>query len=221
MPSSLRSCFAILTVAFLSSPASFAFDTPLSDQAVREAYFLGQRHDGTFTSLLGKYMKSLPPPKSGPYISSITFLTPFAQLVQLSDRRIGNYSAQQARLDHLGQAELVKIFIEIQLTPSYGAFIPPPGSSRSSSPPALIPRPRDFWRGFQVQIFDDKQILLPSDSHGRAIYRCGRSGLCSLTGATLEFDFPADAFTSDSAAIQVLPPEGDPVSVDFNLSSLR
>jgi hypothetical protein len=42
-----------------------------------------------------------------------------------------------------------------------------------------------------------------------------------LIGATLEFDFPADAFTSGTAAIQVTPPEGDPVSVDFDLTRLR
>lgn len=221
MPSLARPVVAILTAAMLLSPSSFAFDTPLSDQAVREAYFLGQRHDGTFPSLLGKYIKFLPPPKSGPYISSITFLTPFAQLVQLSDRRIGNYSAQQARLDHLGQEEFVEIIVKIQLTPSYAAFIASPTSSRSSSPSAFIPRPNDFWRDFQVHIYDGDRPLSPSASLGRADYNCAHYGPCFLTGATLQFDFPADAFTSDSVTIEVLPPEGDPLSVDFNLPSLR
>src|SRR2546422_8169770 len=32
---------------------------------------------------------------------------------------------------------------------------------------------------------------------------------CFLMGATLEFDFPADAFISDSATVQIDPPEGD------------
>jgi hypothetical protein len=40
-------------------------------------------------------------------------------------------------------------------------------------------------------------------------------------GAALELEFPAESFTSDSATILVTPPEGDPVSVDFNLTSLR
>jgi hypothetical protein len=221
MPSLARPVIAILTAALLLSPSSFAFDTPLSDQAVREAYFLGQRHDGTFPSLLGKYIKFLPPPKFGPYISSITFLTPFAQLVQLSDRHAGSYSAQQARLDHLGQEEFVQIFVEIQLTPSYAAFIASPTSSRSGSPSALIPRPNDFWRDFQVQIYDGDQPLYPSASHGHANYNCAHDSPCFLAGATLQFDFPAEAFTSDSATIEVLPPEGDPVSVDFYLYSLR
>ncbi len=219
---SARPIAVVLMAAMLSTPASFAFDTPLSDQAVREAYFLGQRHDGSLASFLGKYIKQLPPPQTGPYISSVAFLTPFAQLVQFSDRYIGNYSAQQASLDHRGQAEFVHIVVEIQLTATYGAYLAPEPGSRSSSQPPPIPRPQDFWRDFQVQISDDDQPLKPSDSHGKANYNCGRYGYpCYLAGATLEFDLPSDSFTSGSATIQVTPPEGDPVSVDFDLTHLR
>jgi len=218
MPSSVRPCLSILAAALLLAPATFAFDSPLSDQAVREAYFLGQRHDASY---LSKYIKFLPPPKTGPHISSVTFLTPFAQLAQLSEHRIGSYSAQQARLDHLHQQESVKISVEIYLTPSYGALIPDPAGSRSGSSPALIPRPYDFWKDFRVQVYNGNQMVSPSVSGGHPLYRCGRHGPCRPMGAALELEFSADAFTSDSATIRVLPPEGDPVSVDFNLSSLR
>jgi hypothetical protein len=222
MPSFSRSCLSVLTVALSLLPSSFAFNTPLSDQAVREAYFLGQRHDGSLASYLGKYIKQLPPPQTGPYITSIAFFTPFAQLVQLSDRYIGNYSAQQAALDHRGQAEFVHIVVEVQLTPTYGAYLAPEPNSRSGSQTPPIPRPQDFWRDFQVDISDGDQPIKPSDSHGKANYNCGRHGYpCYLAGATLEFDLPADAFTSSSATILVTPPEGDPVSVDFDLTHLR
>ncbi|HYS23474.1 MAG TPA: hypothetical protein VER56_06025, partial [Candidatus Eisenbacteria bacterium] len=66
---SARAIAAVLMAAMLLTPSSFAFDTPLSDQAVREAYFLGQRHDETMSTLLNKYTKLLPPPKTGPDIS--------------------------------------------------------------------------------------------------------------------------------------------------------
>src|SRR5260370_25428540 len=109
----------LLMVLCVSLPAS-PLNTPLSDQTIREAYFLGQRHDGTFPSILGKYIKNLPPPKSGPYISSVTFLTPFIQLVEYSDGYIGSYSAQKALHDPRGQEEFLLTFVEIQLTDSYG-----------------------------------------------------------------------------------------------------
>jgi hypothetical protein len=212
-PKRTRQTASVLAaVLFMAAPA-FSFDSPLSSESVREAYFLGQRHDASF---LGNYIKLLPSPKTGPHISSVTFLTPFAQLAQLSDHRIGSYSAQQARLDHLGQNEFVKISVEIYLTASYGALIPNPGGS-----PALIPRPYDFWKDFRVRVYNGNQIVSPSLSGGHPLYRCGRFGHCRPMGAALELEFPADTFTSDSATIQVLPPEGEPVSVDFDLTRLR
>ncbi len=211
---------SFLVAICVTLPAS-AFDVPLSDEAVRDAYFLGQRHDGTFPAILGKYVRNLPLPKSGPYISSVTFLTPFIQLVEHSDAYIGNYSAQKALLEHRGQEEFVLIFVEIQLTDTYGRLIPPPPNWHSRSPDAWVPRPSDFWRDFHVQIYNAAQPLTPYDFHGHPTFGCARRGPCILTGATLEFDFRADSFTSDSATIQVIPPEGDPVSVDFDLIHLR
>lgn len=222
MPSSLRSCLAVFTAALLFVPFSSAFESPLSEQLVREAYFLGQRHDGTYGRLLGKYMKFLPVPKTGPYISSVTFSTPFLQMVAYADKYVGNYSAQQAQIDYRSRGEeVVRVSVEIQLTESYGQMIAVPANPGSNSSTAFIPRPHDFWKDFEVRIYNGSQLLTPADSHGQANSRCGRRGPCVLTGATLEFDFSASAFTGNSATIDVTPPEGRPVSAEFDLSSLR
>ncbi|MGC2233521.1 MAG: hypothetical protein WBA09_18635 [Candidatus Acidiferrum sp.] len=221
MHSHLRSLSAILATALLLSAPSFAFETPLSDEAVRDAYFLGQRHEQDFTDLMANYTKSLPPPDSGPDISSITFLTPYALVAQLSSQRTMNYSAQQAERDHRNQKEIVRVIIEIQLTATYGALIPTPTGPDPGSPVGFAQRPSDFWKDFQIQVLDNETSLEPLDSSGTPHFGCDPYGGCILTGATLQFDFPAEAFVSDSSTIQVFPPEGDPVSVDFDLSSLR
>jgi hypothetical protein len=195
--------------------------TPLSEEAVREAYFLGQRHGQDFTDLLAKYTKMLPMPESGPDISSITFLTPFALVAQLSSQRTMGYSAQQAEQDHRKQEEIVRIIIQIQLTQSYGALLPRPTGSKSGSPIGYALRSSDFWKDFQVEVLDKDKSLVPLTSSGMPNYSCDQDGGCILVGATLQFEFPAKAFTSDSPAIQITPPEGDPVSVDFDLSRLR
>ena len=212
-----RSLLSIGMAALLVSPASFAFQSPLSDESIREAYFLGQRHDASF---LTDYIKFLPPPKTGPHISSVTFLTPFAQLTQLSSKYVGNYSAQQARLDHRGQEESVKITVEIYLTNSYGALIPNPAASQPHSS-ALIPRPYDFWKDFRVLVYNGSQILSPSASGGHSLYRGGRNGPRRPMGAAVDLEFPANAFTSDFVTVQVVPPEGAAVSVAFDLTRLR
>jgi len=217
---SARPIASVLVAAMLLTPSSFAFDTPLSDQAVREAYFLGQRRDETVANLINKYTKLLPPPKSGPDIASVTFFTPFALLVQQSSQR-SEYSAQQAALDHRDQPEFVRIVVQIQLTDSYAPYVIRATGSRSGSPRGFVPRPYDFWKDFDVQVSSEDQKLRPFSSYGRPNFSCSEEGGCTLTGATLQFDFSAEAFASGSATVDVLPPEGDPVTLDFDLDHLR
>ncbi len=221
MPFPARIVASVTISALLLCQLAFAFDTPLSDQAVREAYFLGQRHDETMAALLHKYTKFLPPPKSGPDVASITFLTPFALLVQQSSQHTSGYSAQQAAIDHRDQPEFVRIVIQIQLTNSYGPYIVRSTGSRSGSPNGFVPRPYDFWKDFDVQVSSNDQQLKPFSSSGQPIFNCSEEGGCILTGATLQFDFSTEDFASSSATIDVNPPEGDPVSLDFDLDHLR
>lgn len=213
---------ASLLSLLLSAAPTLAFTSPLSEQLVREAYFLGQRHDGTYARLLGKYMKFLPRPKTGPHIYSILFDTPFLQMVANADKYVGNYSAQQAQIDYRNKGEeVVHVSVEIQLTDSYGQMVAVPANAHANSSTGFVPRPHDFWKDFEVRIYNGGQELTPADSSGHANSRCGKRGPCVLVGATLEFNFPATAFTSNSATIDVIPPEGEAVSADFDLSSLR
>jgi hypothetical protein len=218
---SARPIASVLVAFILSTPSSFAFDTPLSDQAVREAYFLGQRRDETMAALLNKYTKYLEAPKNGPDIASVTVFTPFALLVQQSSQHTSGYSAQQAALDHRDQGEFVRVIVQIQLTNSYAAYIVRPTGTRSGSPNGFVPRPYDFWKDFDVKVFSDDKKLRPFSSSGQPNLLCADEGGCELTGATLQFDFRAADFASGSATIDVDPPEGDPVSIDFDLDHLR
>src|SRR5713101_6323654 len=174
MPTFARPALSLVLAALLLVSPSLAFNSPLSDEAIREAYFLGQRHDGTFPRLLDKYSKHLPSPKSGPYIRSITFLTPFAKLVHYSDAFVGNYSAQQAALDHRGHQETIEITVEILLTDSYGAIIATPASARSGAPRTYQLRSHDFWKDFQVQVFERDEIRAPAHFTGEPNVLCSR-----------------------------------------------
>lgn len=219
MHSAPRPSLALLTSAVILSAPALAYDTPLSDQAVREAYFLGQRRDESMYAFLNKYTKQLTAPKTGPHIASITFFTPFALLVQYSSRQ-SDYSAQRAALDHKAHDEVVEIQVEIRFTQSYGAIIAVPTHSRSGSPTAIQQRSPEFWRAFKYRIFDGDEEITTEDISGEPQYSCSEGG-CILTGAMVYIQFPATAFKSDSAGVEVTPRESDPVSVDFDLSSLR
>jgi hypothetical protein len=217
-----RPLVPFLLATFLAAAPSLSFNSPLSDEAIREAYFLGQRHDGSLEHLLAKYVKQLPPPKTGPYIRSITFLTPFAKLVHYSDALIGTYSAQQAALDHRGHPETIEISVEILLTDSYGPIIADPASPRSGRPQTYQLRSHDFWKDFQVEVFDGDEIRVPAHFTGQPTVQCSRHCVTSLLiGASLHLEFPATAFNSDVATIHIIPPEGSEVWTDFDLTALR
>jgi hypothetical protein len=217
---SRSSVISSLLTLLLSAAPTLAFVSPLSDEAVREAYFLGQRHDETMARFLDKYSQRLQAPETGPFISSIEFLTPFARLVQISSQR-ANYSAQQAEQEHRAENEVVAITVQIQLTASYPAVLAQPTGSRSASPIGYWLRPVDFWKDFRVQAWVNEKSIEHTAFTGDPTYTCGDEGGCVLTGATVHVEFPAKFFNSDSTTVQVTPPEGAEVSVAFDLTALR
>ena len=202
-----------------AAPAA-PFTVPLTEESVRDAYFLGQRHGTPVTEFLAQYQTNLPAPEKGPWISYVRFLTPFAQLVSYSSQQM-NYNAQQALIDHKAHHETVSIEILIQFTKSYPAVIAQPTESRSgSTTPALTVRPGDFWKSFRAKVSVRDEVVEPADFTGKPNYTCDDNG-CSLVGATLFMEFPAAALSADLVAVHVLPPEGSEVVAEIAAGHLR
>jgi len=219
MPKPWRVLPGLLRLTLLTSPALFAFNSPLSDEAIREAYFLGQRRDEKMTAFLDKYKQHLREPDRGPFVSSVEFLTPFALAVLQSKDRSTGYSAQQAAEEHRGVEENVVVNIEVLFTESYGALIPQPVSDRSGAPIGFAFRSSDFWRDIDVQVIVKDKVIKPTRFTGEPLYFCARG--CALMGATMRLEIPARFVDSDLATMHVVPPEGPEVWVDFDLTGLR
>src|SRR5260370_24621564 len=209
-PTRLRLNALVFASVLIFAPSSNAFDSPLSDTAVREAYFLGQRHDDSLGKLLDKYVLPLQPPKTGPYVESVSFFTPYVLTALNSSQQVSIYSAQQAQLDHLKTPEVVRVTIQIFLTDSYSAYSAIVEGSDSHLPNGIFVRPPDFWRDFRLRVFQKDEMVIPTTASGSPLFQCNDGG-CMLSGATLTFEYPAAAFTDTSATIQIDPPEGDPV----------
>lgn len=220
MPNSSRRFIACSLATFLIPHGLFAVSSPLSEQAIREAYFLGQRRDETTARFLAKYKQHLAAPETGPYIASVELLTPFARVILRSSQETVGFSAQQAAEEYRGKEESVAISIEVLLTASYGPIIAHPTGRRSGSPIGYTFRSSDFWKDIQVQVMVDDKVVKPGRFSGEPNYLCGDHG-CDLTGAVLRMEFPAAAFASEGATVRVSPPEGPEVFVDFDLAALR
>jgi hypothetical protein len=141
--------FAALAVSFLLIPPASAFDAPLSPEAVRDAYFLGQHNDQSTLSFFSQYVKTLPAPDKGPYIAEVEFYTPYTQVTEASRRRTGSYSAQQAELDYRHHHDKLYVRVRIDFTDTYGLELYRSAKADKQLSGEDQPLP-DFYRDFRI-----------------------------------------------------------------------
>ncbi len=217
---SARSVASLLAAALLLASSAFAFSTPLSDEAVREAYFLGQRRDERTAEFLEKYRRHFPIPESGPWISTAELFTPYAEMVELSQRSF-NYSAQTAAKDYREHKDTVRVTVTVEFTSSYGSLIEQDVEQRSGSTKGFAFRSPEFWKDFTYRLFDGDAVVEPLDVQGRPTFRSGdNSG--SMTGATVVLLYDVEKISSSvDTAIVVDTPDGQQAVATFDLASLR
>jgi len=134
----------------LLAPSSLAFDSPLSEEAVREAYFLGQHNNQSTLSFFDPYVRTLPVPEKGPYIAEVEVYTPYVQIIEASRRRTMGYSAQQAEQDYRHHHVKLYIRVRIDFTDTYGnleLYRSAKADHELSGTDQPLP---DFYRDFRV-----------------------------------------------------------------------
>ena len=221
MPSISRPFLSLVLSAQLLTPSAFAFDMPLSDQAVREAFFLGQRNDSRTTDFFKKYTQYLPVQDQGPQVYSVQFLTPYADVVEHSGQISSGNSAQEALQYYKKRGDIIRVVITLTFSRSYGAVIDTPVSSRSGSTKGYQLRSIHFWRDFNYRLFQKKELLKPLDIQGEASYSNSEDSR-SLTGAVVTLLYDANKLSSsDDADIVVDTVAGQQTVTTFDLASLR
>jgi hypothetical protein len=241
---------AVLLAIILSATSSFAFDTPLSDEAIREAYFLGQRNDESTLNFFNSYLRLLPKPDTGAFIAEVEVYTPYVQVVETSRRRSVGYSAQQAAKDYRRLNNRIFIRIRIDFTPTYGALElyrserADRDDSDDSTPPA------DFSNDFRAGLSQKEKWVEPlriiiqptntpntghyaftppdlvgysyfSSSSGPVYAYSGSRGTHCLTGWLVWLEYSARDVASDDSQVEVFTTDGQHVVVPFDLSQLR
>jgi hypothetical protein len=202
---------SLLTLA-IALPA-LAYEYPLSESAIRDAYFLGKSSNDKMSELFEKYTQRPPVPKTGAHIASVVLETPYVRVVEHSSEML-NYSAPAAVKDFLGRPAIFILRVQIDLTDSYGWQIPSPAGT-------IRLRPDDFWKDFTVHLVQKEEI--PSKSlRGNPIYSFGGEGSPSvLSGALVELTYDAEKIKSEDAKVEVLAPDGQKTETIFDLAALR
>lgn len=212
----------LLLALALALPPLLAYDTDLSDTAVREAYFLGQRNDDKTRAFFEPYTRHLPLPRSSPYISEIHLLTPLAQVVQVSSRTTSGYSAQQAQLDYQERGDSLLLEVHIEFTPTYNQIEAVRPSSKNGAEKEIVVRAEDFWQNFGYGIKQKEGWIEPRSMHGEPEFsRDDSYGNNGLIGAWVYLDYDAPNIPSDDTEVHVVTPDGQEVSVTFDLAKLR
>ncbi len=219
----LSLCLALLSAV--------AFDTPLTDSAIREAYFLGLRHDDKTRVTLEQYSRHLPAPEKGPHVAEIGLYTPYAQIVQQTLEKMTASSAQQAAEDFHKQKETIQVRLLILLTPTYSYTM---ASREPGNKQGLQFRSNDFWQDFSFSLRQHETEIEPLSVHGEPYYQfqtIGPTGVpingqpnpqqSVLNGARVWLEYDAAAVASDDAQIEVVTPDGQHVTATFDLSRLR
>ena len=214
MPSFFRSGLAILAAVLLMTSIAFAFSAPLSDEAVREAYFLGQRRDDRTAQFLETYRRYFPVPKSGPHVFVVELFTPYAQAVEASSKHGAGYSAQQARQDYQARGDSLRIGVYVRYTSTYG-----PGFPYS---PNKVPGQTGTWKDFQVRLMLNGETLESRSARyeGTRMGTGGKGGGSRSTGFIVWQEYDASNLASD-VTIEIDTPDGQHVVAPFDLSRLR
>jgi hypothetical protein len=218
----LRKIALVLLLPFLVLPSNcLAFELPLTDHSIREAYFLGQHHDASTLSALKPYLHKLSPPEKGPYISDIRVLTPYAQVIEASHSHGGGYSAQQAAADYHAHPDAIVVRFQIRFTPTYGYIKSNRNRGANAPAGAITVRSEDFWQSFKAGLSQNDHSVEPLSREGEPIYIADTEGGSVLDGAYIWLTFDANEVSSDMVTAEIFTPDGQHATSDFDLATLR
>jgi len=198
----LRSCFSVLLAAISLAPPVSALDYPLSSEAIREAYFLGSGDPVKLGNFLEQYAKHYPVPKSGQYVASIRFETPYYIVAERISQPFSGYHAPDAEQEFLGKPGLCRVRVEIY----YGLSSTTTAHHQTNYNIQLKQHDKEIpikrkWTEYMIPI-DDSIPFYP--------------------GEYLTAEYSADDIDSEApATVEVLAPDGNNVTETFDLDSLR
>jgi len=218
------SFISALAAILLVWPPSAVFGANLSDEAVREAYFLGQRNDEKTTRFLETYRRRLPMPKSGLYVSEIELFTPYAEAVDLSRQRTFGYSAQQAAQEYRDRGDVFRLRVRVFFTDTYSQHTYAQAATLKDGRKLKLGQDArahsSGWQGFQVQLWQKDRLIEPLEISGVPVFRGYTVG-----GASYGFDvvlhYDGDDLASDNIEVVVLTPDGQRTVAEFDLATLR
>lgn len=176
---------------------AWAYDVPLSEGSIRDAYYLGTRATTLVPDFLREYTQNLPELKVGRYTSVIRLETPFSQIAIASAKKLG-YSAQDAVKEFLGRPLAFRISMDICYR---------------------IDAPEDAVR---IKVFQNKREIFPESYDSSPYYPAtDKHTRATSIGEKVELEFKPDKIESSTMLIVIDTPDGQHAEATFDLQTFR
>ena len=190
------SLIAVFALTFGASAS--AYDYPLTQTAVRDAYYLGRRQGSVPPDVLKQYSHWVSDLHQGNCTSEARIETPFLQIAEYVGS-VPNYSSQDAVKEFYDQPMVLRIFLNI----CYMREAPPPNSVR-------------------IKFIQNKKEVLPAtDIRSAYAERFSETSFLRANGESAKLQFDPKKLDSSTLTIQIDTPDGQHAETEFDLQSLR
>jgi hypothetical protein len=193
-----RSGLAILSAAFFAAQPILAFQSPLSPESIRDAYFLGKEESDRSAPVFAKYTRALPTPKSGPDVATIQFETPYLVIADQISQNQPGYLAPDVEKEFLGKPEICRVRVFVFF-------------------------PLNDEENFTVQLFQrDKEIDIQSKQNSFLYSSSADQDGSPTVGIESDITYAAENIDpDDEATVRVTLDNGQIVETTFDLSQLK
>lgn len=191
-------CAVSVLLSALFAIQARAYDSYLSEQAIRDAYFLGSRQGGLTPEVLAQYSHWGRELHEGNCTTEIRIETPFLQVANYTSK-VPNYSSPDAVKAFYDKPMRLRMFLNI----CYMQEAPPPNSVKVKI------------------ILNQKEVIPASDN--RLFYAEPLNEYSDLpaNGERVQLEFDARAIESSTLSVQIDTPNGQRVVTDIDLQSIR
>jgi hypothetical protein len=186
---------AVLLALSLGIPVS-AYDIPLTENSIREAYFLGTRLGGLNPEFLAGYVRLVPDLKQGNCTSQARLETPFLEVAEYASK-VPNYSAQSAVKDFSGKPLSFRIYLEV--------------CYRRRAPANAV----------TVKIIQNKKEVVANSFESSPYSESTEFGFLPPNGERIVLEFMAAKIDSGDLTVLIDTSDGQHGETKFNLQALR
>jgi hypothetical protein len=186
---------AVLLALSLAIPVC-AYDAPLTENSIRDAYFLGTRMGGLHPDFLAGYARLVADLKQGDCTSQTRLETPFLHVADYSSKA-PNYSAQSAVKDFAGKPLPFRIYLDV--------------CYRRHAPANAV----------KVKIMQNQKEVVPHSFESSPYSESTEFGFLPQNGEQIVLEFTTAKIDSSDLTVLIDTSDGQHGETKFDLQALR